>query len=77
MATAWASVELPPLPKANSRPPPANDLAMARAQSASRAASRCTVSRRSSTISAALSTVERRTWSSTSSRLEAPEYRNG
>ena len=50
---------------------------MALAQSASRAASRRTVSRRSSTISAALSTVERRTWSSTSSRSEVPEYRKG
>ena len=77
MATAWASVELPPLPKANSRPPPMKDRAMALAQSASRAASRRTVSRRSSTISAALSTVERRTWSSTSSRSEVPEYRKG
>jgi hypothetical protein len=77
MATAWASVELPPLPMANSRPPPAKDRAMARAQSASRAASRWMVRRRSSTISAALSTVERRTWSSTASMSDPPEYRNG
>src|ERR671910_312996 len=33
VATAWASVELPPLPKANSRPPPMKDRAMAPAQS--------------------------------------------
>src|SRR5689334_2921053 len=75
---SWAaSVALPPLPKANSRPPAANRAAISRAHSAIRAPSRPATARRSSPISAALATVDARTWSSTVVRSPASAYRNG
>src|SRR5580704_3187085 len=77
VASCWASVALPPLPNANSRPPAPNRVATARAQSASRAPSRAATVRRSSSISCALATVESRTWVSTTDRSEVSEYRNG
>ena len=61
MASCWASVALPPLPKANSRPPAPNLAAACAAHSAIRAPSRAPTARRSSPISAALATVEART----------------
>src|SRR5690349_10247603 len=75
---SWAaSVALPPLPKANSRPPAANRAAISRAHSSIRAPSRPTTARRSSPISAALATVDARTWSSTVVRSPVSAYRNG
>src|SRR5689334_1730526 len=75
---SWAaSVALPPLPKANSRPPAANRAAISRAHSSSRAPSRAPTARRSSPISAALATVDARTWSSTVVRSPVSAYRNG
>ena len=77
MASWAASVALPPLPKANSRPPAANRAAACRAHSAILAPSRAATARRSSMISWALATVEARTCSSTADRSVRPEYRNG
>jgi hypothetical protein len=77
VATSCASVELPPLPKVSSLRPAAKEAAIASAQAASRSASRSSTSRRSATISPALSTVERRTSSSTASRSAGAAYRNG
>ena len=77
MASWAASVALPPLPKANSRPPAANRAAACRAHASIRAPSRAPTARRSSPISAALATVEARTWSSTAVRSPVSEYRNG
>src|SRR5215469_8466708 len=77
VASSWASVALPPLPKASSRPPPANRAAASRAQDIRRALSRVLTSRRSSVISRAFATVDRRTSSRTAGRSLAPEYRNG
>ena len=77
MASWAASVALPPLPKANRRPPAANLAAACRAQSAIRAPSRTPTVRRSSMISWALATVEARTCSITADRSVRPEYRNG
>jgi len=75
---SWAaSVALPPLPKANSRPPAPNLAAAARAASAIRDPSRAATVRRSSMISWALATVEARTCSSTADRSVLEEYRNG
>src|ERR1039457_2174780 len=75
---SWAaSVALPPLPKANSRPPAANLAAACRAQSAIRAPSRTPTTRRSSRISSTLARVEARTCPSTAGRSEVSEYRNG
>src|SRR5689334_10138228 len=75
---SWAaSVALPPLPKANSRPPAANLAAASRAHASSRAPSRSPAVRRSSPISAALATVDARTWSSTAVRSLVSAYRNG
>src|SRR5580693_4152756 len=75
---SWAaSVALPPLPKANSRPPAANLAAISRAHSAIRAPSRCAITRRSSEISVVLATVDERTSSSTAARSLVSAYRNG
>ena len=68
VASCCASVALPPLPKANSRPPAPNLAAASRAHSAILAPSRAATARRSSPISATLATVEARTWSSTADR---------
>src|ERR1700733_8160117 len=77
VASCWASVALPPLPNANSRPPAANRAAAARAHSAIRAPSPAHTVRRSSLISSALATVDARTWASTADRFELSAYRNG
>src|SRR5579859_3023152 len=77
VASCWASVALPPLPNANSRPPAANRAADARAHSAIRAPSRAQTVRRSSVISSVLATVDARTWASTADRSEVSAYRNG
>src|SRR5580693_7117167 len=77
VASCWASVALPPLPNANSRPPAANRAAAARAHSAIRAPSPAHTVRRSSAISSALATVDARTWASTTDRSELSAYRNG
>ncbi len=69
VASCWASVALPPLPKASSRPPPENRAAASQAQDTSLAPSRALTSRRSSLISWAFATVDRRTWSRTAGRL--------
>src|ERR1700722_1360465 len=75
---SWAaSVALPPLPKASSRPPEANLAAMSRAHRASRAPSRSAITRRSATISPAFATVDARTCSSTADRSPPSAYRNG
>src|SRR5690348_12820524 len=75
---SWAaSVALPPLPNANSRPPTANLAAISRAHASIRAPSRSATARRSSPISAALATVDARTWSSTVVRSPVSAYRNG
>src|SRR5690349_4773606 len=77
-AASWAaSVALPPLPKANSRPPAANRAAISRAHASIRAPSRSPAVRRSSPISAALATVDARTWLSTVVRSLVSAYRNG
>src|ERR1700733_6046670 len=77
VAICCASVALPPLPKANSRPPAANLAAISRAHCAIRAPSRLAITRRSSMTSAALATVDARTCSSTAGRSLVPAYRNG
>src|SRR5271156_1517079 len=77
VASCCASVALPPLPNANSRPPAANRAAAATAHSAIRAPSRAQTVRRSSRISFALATVDARTWASTADRSEVSAYRNG
>ena len=77
VASCCASVALPPLPKANSRPPAANRPAASRAQRSSLAASRAQTVRRSLVISSVLATVDARTWSRTAGRSDVPEYRNG
>src|SRR5271170_1733965 len=77
VASCCASVALPPLPNANSRPPAANRAAASRAHSAIRAPSRSATVRRSSRTSCALATVDARTWSMTAVRSEVPAYRNG
>src|ERR1700729_2509715 len=77
VASCWASVALPPLPKANRRPPGRNLAATCRAQSAILAPSRSATARRSSRISLVLATVEARPCSSTADRSVGPEYRNG
>src|SRR5690348_5454034 len=75
---SWAaSVALPPLPKANSRPPAANLAAISRAHASIRAPSRAATARRSSPISAALATVDARTCPSTVVRSLVSAYRNG
>ena len=77
VTSCWASVALPPLPKANSRPPAPNLAAAARAHCSIRAPSAAPTARRSSPISPALATVEARTWSSTADRSPVPAYRKG
>ena len=76
-ATCPASVALPPLPNASSRPPRANRSAASAAHCTSRAPSCAAMARRSSVISAVLATVDRRTSASTAARSLVPEYRNG
>ena len=76
-ATSCASVELPPFPKVNSRPPARNASAIRAAQAArSSPWSSRTVSR-SRTMSFAFSAVERRTSSMTTSSPGPPADRNG
>src|SRR5580700_7796619 len=77
VASCCASVALPPLPNANSRPPAANRAAAATAHSAIRAPSRSATVRRNSRTSCALATVDARTWSMTAVRSEVSAYRNG
>src|SRR6202034_376383 len=77
VASCAASVALPPLPKANSRPPAAKRSAMSRAHRAIRAPSRCAITCRRSPISAILATVDARTSSSTAARSLVSAYRNG
>src|SRR5450755_464794 len=77
VASCWASVALPPLPKANSRPPAAKRAAASAAHRASRAPSRAPTVCRSAVISAILATLEARTCSRTAVMSVVPAYRNG
>jgi len=58
LARSCASVELPPLPNASSRPPAANAAAISWAQATIRSRSASSTVRRKAMISCALSTVD-------------------